>query len=148
MRLLFIFSALALTGCQSTDSGDGSALNSRSVTLPDGFVVTAEVAVTEPDMQRGLMYRTELPAGHGMLFAHGEPGRYPYWMANCKIPLDIIWMDISHRVVEISADTPPCPLGNRNCPTYGGHAVASFALELGAGEAAKHQVKVGSTIQF
>jgi uncharacterized membrane protein (UPF0127 family) len=148
MRLLLMFSALALTGCQSNESGGADALNTRGVTLPDGFKVTAEMAVNGPDMERGMMYRTELPAGHGMLFVHGQAGRYPYWMANCKIPLDIIWMDVSHRVVEISANTPPCPTGGKDCPTYGGHALASFALELGGGEAAKHQVTVGSTIQF
>jgi uncharacterized membrane protein (UPF0127 family) len=120
----------------------------RSVTLPDGFVVSAEVVMSAADMERGMMYRTELPGGHGMLFVHGQPGRYPYWMANCKIPLDIIWMDASHTVVEISPNTPPCPSGGKDCPTYGGHGVASFALELGGGEAAKHEVKVGSALQF
>ena len=148
MRRILIFSALALTGCQSSDTGSTTVLTSRGVTLPDGFPVTAEVVTSGPDMERGLMYRTELPAGHGMLFIHGQPSRYPYWMANCRIALDIIWMDLGRRVVEISANTPPCPSGGRDCPTYGGHAVASFALELGAGEAAKHQVTVGSTIQF
>ncbi len=99
-------------------------------------------------MQRGMMYRSELPAGRGMLFVHGESGRYPYWMANCRIPLDIIWMDGNHKVVEISANTPPCPSGRRDCPTYGGHASAIFVLELGGGEAARHRVTTSSTIQF
>lgn len=148
MRLFFISIAFILTACQSNDSGSASSLNTRSVTLPDGYQVIAELALTSSDMERGMMYRTELLAGHGMLFVHGEAGRYPYWMANCKIPLDIIWMDGSHRVVEISANTPPCPSGGKDCPTYGGHAVATFALELGAGEAARHQVTVGSSIQF
>ena len=152
MRLLLarfmIGGFLVLAGCQSSDSGGASTLDTRTVTLPDGYQVAAELAVTEPDMERGLMYRTELPPGHGMLFVHGQSGKYPYWMANCKIPLDIIWMDSNHRVVEISANTPPCPSGVKDCPTYGGHAIASWALELGAGEAAKHRVTVGSTIQF
>ena len=139
--------ALALAGCQSNDSAGVSSLNMRHVTLPDGFAVIAEVEVTEPDMMRGMMYRSELAAGHGMLFVHGQPGKYPYWMANCKIPLDIIWIDAGHKVVEISANTPPCPSG-KDCPTYGGNAVASWGLELGGGEAAKHQVTVGSAIQF
>jgi uncharacterized membrane protein (UPF0127 family) len=148
MRLFLIMSALILTSCQPGDSGDASSLNHRNVTLPDGYPVVAELAVTGADMEKGMMYRTELLPGHGMLFVHGEAGRYPYWMANCKIPLDIIWMDGSHRVVEISANTPPCPSGGKDCPTYGGHAMATFALELGGGEAAKHQVTVGSSIQF
>lgn len=148
MRLFLILGVLVLSGCQSNDSSGGNALNTRTVTLPDGFTVTAEVVVTSQDMERGMMYRSELPAGHGMLFVHGDPGHYPYWMANCKIPLDIIWMDVSHKVVEISANTPPCPSGGKDCPIYGGHAMSSFGLELGGGEAAKHQVTAGSTIQF
>ena len=143
-----MMSVLILKACQSGDSGGASSLNTRSVTLPDGFAVVAELTLTEADMERGMMYRTELLPGHGMLFVHGTPGRYPYWMANCKIPLDIIWMDGSHRVVEVSANTPPCPSGGKDCPTYGGHAMATFALELGGGEAARHGVTVGSTIQF
>jgi uncharacterized membrane protein (UPF0127 family) len=143
-----MFSALALTGCGPGETPAPSALTTRNVTLPDGFPVVAEMAVNGPDMERGMMYRTELLAGRGMLFVHGQPNRYPYWMANCKISLDIIWMDLSRKVVEISANTPPCPSGGRDCPTYGGHAIAAFALELGGGEAAKHQVIVGSTIQF
>ncbi len=148
MRLFLVLSAFLLTGCQSNDSGGSTALTNRTVTLPDGFQVNAEVEINAEDMERGMMYRTELPVGHGMLFVHGQAGRYPYWMANCKIPLDIIWMDANHKVVEISANTPPCPSGGKDCPTYGGHAVASFALELGAGEAGKHQVVVGSSIGF
>ncbi len=147
-RLLLIFGVLFLTACHSSDTGEPDALNTRTATLPDGFQVTAEMELTPADMERGMMYRTELRPGHGMVFVHGTPGRYPYWMANCKIPLDIIWMDQNHRVVEISPDTPPCPSGGNDCPTYGGHVPAAFAIELGAGEAAKHKVTVGSTIQF
>ena len=146
MRFLLLLAALALAACSSTDSG--SSLNNRKVTLPDGFVVDAELAVDRATMERGMMYRTELPAGHGMLFVHAFPGRYPYWMANCKIPLDIIWMDPDHKIVEVSPNTPPCPSGGNDCPQYGGHAESLFVLELGGGEAAKHNVVVGSKIQF
>ena len=137
-----------MSGCGSSDSGKAVLMNTRMVTLPDGFQVEAETVVSESDMERGMMYRTELASGRGMLFVHGQPGRYPYWMANCKIALDIIWIDSAHQVVEVSANTPPCPSGGRDCPTYGGHAVASYGLELGSGEAAKHGVVVGSEVKF
>jgi uncharacterized membrane protein (UPF0127 family) len=151
MRTLLILSVLAgvliLDACSSQESAT-TALNTRAVTLPDGFTVAAEVAVSGPAMEKGMMYRTELAAGSGMLFVHGQPGRYPYWMANCKIALDIIWMDAGHKVVEISANTPPCPAGGADCPTYGGHAVAMYGLEVAAGEASKHRVEVGSVLRF
>ena len=53
-----------------------------------------------------------------MLFIHDRPGRYPYWMYHCKIGLDIIWMDPNHRIVEMSADTPPCKGLAKSCPSY------------------------------
>lgn len=148
---IFALAAAALL-CGCGDSGSGANFDSsqqmRAVTLPDGAEVKAEVEISTADMAKGMMYRTSLPADHGMLFVHGGAGSYPYWMANCKIALDIIWMDSSHKVVEISAKTPPCPDGGSGCPNYGGHTTAQYVLELGAGEAARHQVKQGSILQF
>src|SRR5215472_2674604 len=146
MRTLISFLALAVcfsfTGCGSGDrvsvSADGIA--TREVTLPDGYRVVAEIKVTAADLTRGMMYRTELAPDHGMLFVHSVAKKYPYWMASCKIPLDIVWMNLQKEVVEISASTPPCPSGGQDCPTYGGNFDASWVLELGGGEAAKHKV--------
>jgi uncharacterized membrane protein (UPF0127 family) len=138
-------------GCGNSDKGAASldtGLNIRQVTLPDGANIDAEVKITAADMEKGMMYRTSLPADHGMLFIHGAPGNYPYWMANCNFPLDIIWMNSNHQVVEISAKTPPCPSGGSDCPNYGGHETAQFVLELGGGEAARHQIQTGSAIKF
>jgi len=125
-----------------------TADDTRNVTLPDGTAILAEVEIKPEDMARGMMYRDSVAPDHGMLFVHAEAGEYPYWMANCKFPLDIIWMDSDHKVVEISAKTPPCPQGGSDCPNYGGHAPAQFVLELGGGQAAQHAVTVGSAIKF
>jgi uncharacterized membrane protein (UPF0127 family) len=129
-------------------SNGGGQVTNREVTLPDGFKVNAELKVTAGEMARGMMYRESLEAGNGMLFVHAKPGQYGYWMANCKIPLDIIWMDSNHQVVEISANTPPCPSGGSGCPSFGGHFVSQYVLEIGANEAQKHGVREGVTLQF
>lgn len=150
MRLLLIATVLAsLTGCSS--SGDPVRdFNSRQVTLPNGKKITAEVMTNPTDMSRGMMFRESLPPDRGMLFIHSSPGKYPYWMYQVTIPLDIIWMDSSRRVVEISANTPPCgkPPSAKECPNYGGNQNALYVLELGGGEAAKNGVQVGSAIGF
>jgi len=122
--------------------------NTRAVTLPNGKVIKAELAVTREMMARGLMFRTSMPRDRGMLFMHETQGRWQYWMLNTKIPLDIIWMDDNHRVVEISADTPPCRTEGSKCPNYGGNADARYVLELNAGEAKRNDIRVGSTISF
>ena len=84
-----------------------------------------------------------------MLFFHPQPGKYKYWMYQVKIPLDIIWMDAGHKVVEISANTPPCPSKTAHeCPMFGGNEDAKYVLELAGGGAARNGVRVGSVIDF
>jgi uncharacterized membrane protein (UPF0127 family) len=123
-------------------------LNMRTVKLPDGTEIRAEVEINPVDMQRGMMFRDSIARGHGMLFIHDKPGLYPYWMFQVKIPLDMLWMDATHRIVEISADTPPCRTKASDCANYGGHHQAEFVLELGGGEARRLGLQVGQTLEF
>jgi uncharacterized membrane protein (UPF0127 family) len=118
------------------------------VMLPDGSTVHVELAKTEAERNFGLMERTSLPQGRGMLFVHDQPGRYAYWMYDCKIGLDIIWMDQAHRIVEMSPDTPPCKGKSDTCPNYGGHETSVYVLELPVGSIKAHQLAVGQTVNF
>ena len=139
--------ASALAGCgYSTDAT--TLLTTEDVQLPDGAHIRAEVKRTGSEKARGMMYRGSLPRDQGMLFLNARPERAAYWMANCRFALDIIWMDEGRRVVEISADTPPCPSGGNDCPSFGGHKPAQYVLELNGGEARKHGLRVGSSLNF
>jgi uncharacterized membrane protein (UPF0127 family) len=118
------------------------------VMLPDGSTVHVELAKTEAERNFGLMERTSLPQGRGMLFIHDQPGHYGYWMYDCKIGLDIIWMDQSHRIVEMSPNTPPCKGKSNTCPSYGGKETSIYVLELPVGSIKAHQLAVGQTVNF
>ncbi|HTX40880.1 MAG TPA: DUF192 domain-containing protein [Acidobacteriaceae bacterium] len=118
------------------------------VMLPDGSTVHVELATTQVQMEYGLMGRTNLPEGRGMLFVHQDTGEHPYWMYHCKIALDIVWMDAGHSIVEMSPNTPPCRGKAATCPNYGGHEPAKYVLELPAGSIARHHLQVGQTIDF
>ena len=118
------------------------------VMLPDGSTVHVELATTDAEREYGLMGRTSLPQGRGMLFIHDQPGRYSYWMYHCKIGLDIIWMDPNHRIVEISADTPPCKRLAKSCPSYGGHETSLYVLELPVGSIKVHHMAAGQVVNF
>jgi hypothetical protein len=120
----------------------------RTVAFPNGKQVRAESMLTEADRSRGMMFRNSIAPERGMLFFHEVLGKYKYWMYQCRIPLDIIWMDRDRRIVEISADTPPCTTEAGECPNYGGHYDALYVLELGGGMAAKYALKVGDTLRF
>jgi hypothetical protein len=118
------------------------------VMLPDGSTVHVELAKTEAERNYGLMDRTSLPPGRGMLFIHDHPGENGYWMYHCKIGLDIIWMDDSHRIVEMSPNTPPCKGKASTCPSYGGHATSIYVLELPVGSIKAHNLQAGQTVNF
>jgi uncharacterized membrane protein (UPF0127 family) len=80
-----------------------------------------------------------------MLFVFDEP-RYPsFYMLNTLIPLDIIFLDGSGRVVEIAADAEPCPA--EPCPHFSPRQPAAAVLELNGGAAALHAVEPGSFIE-
>lgn len=149
MRRLAILAAVSyaalLAGCSKKDAAEAGLTEVR---LPGGQVIHAEVMVQPADLMRGMMFRESLAPDRGMLFVHGKPGRYPYWMFQCLIPLDIIWMDASKRIVEISAETPPCKGDEASCPTYGGNHDAQFVLELAGGMAKKYGLQPGAAIAF
>jgi uncharacterized protein len=117
------------------------------VMLPDGSTVHVELATTPAEQAYGLMGRTNLPEGRGMLFIE-EPGLHKYWMYHCKIALDIVWMDSTHRIVEMSPNTPPCKGKSTTCPNYGGNETSQYVLELPAGSIKKHSLAIGEQIQF
>ena len=140
--------ALVGAGCGGPETEGPEVLGTRKVTLPGGQTIRAEVEMDAVDMQKGMMFRDSLARGRGMLFIHQTPGLYPYWMYQTRIPLDIVWMDPSHRIVEISPDTPPCKTKASLCARYGGHQTAQFVLELGDGEARRLGLSLGQTLEF
>ena len=140
--------ALCACGCGSKETSTVDDLNTRIVTLPAGQQIRAEVLTNGEDMARGMMFRDSLAPDRCMLFIHVHPGIYGYWMYQVRIPLDIIWMDSDHRIVEISPDTPPCKTKASECPTYGGHRDARYVLELAGGMGKKYGLKLGDRIEF
>ena len=116
------------------------------IVLPDGFVVSLEIAADDEMRAQGLMYRDHIDPGKGMLFVFPRDDVFSFWMKNTRIPLDMIWIDANRRVVGLIPNVPPCRVPD--CPSYGPGVVARYVLELGAGEAAKHGLKVGDALQF
>lgn len=91
----------------------------------------AEVASTETQRAKGLMFRENLPKDKAMLFVFLEKGVYNFWMKNCKIPLDIIFLDENKRVVAIKENCQPC--GKEDCPSIQPGVLAKYVLEISAG---------------
>ncbi|MBS0194660.1 MAG: DUF192 domain-containing protein [Proteobacteria bacterium] len=112
-----------------------------------GHRYTVEIAQTNAQRARGLMFRDHLAPGHGMLFIHEGQGPLAYWMKNTHIPLDIFYFDAQRKLVSVSKNTPPCDLGDA-CPPYRSDAPAMYVLELNAGVADKIHAKTGDALTF
>ena len=105
----FLLAALVafLTACgSSTDIRDFSL---REVKLPSGKDIKAEDLRTPTLMARGAMFRESLPPDRGLLYAYARPGRYSFWMYQTKMPLDTVWMNSAHTVIEVVSKMPPLP---------------------------------------
>jgi len=140
MRLAatFFATSLLLAGCANA-KGPWVELGGQRYAI--------EVADDDAERARGLMFRDQLAADHGMLFIHDREEPQAYWMKNTRIPLDILYFDDNRRLVSQQRDVPPCSLGD-NCPPYPSDAPARYVLELNAGEAARLKLEPGSELRF
>ena len=136
-------------GAPSTGQEEPAArrlLEPPKAVLPDGFAVRLELALTPEERARGLMFRPSLQPDHGMLFLFDRPARWPFWMKDTWIALDLVFLDAHGTVTEVIPDVPPCRA--EPCPQYVPEKDASAVLELPAGTAAAHGVVPGAAITF
>jgi uncharacterized membrane protein (UPF0127 family) len=149
-RLILFLAFCAVSAChgapKSADAVTPSTAAGPRVVLPSGAVYAVELARTPEEQAQGLMFRESLPERTGMLFLFSDAAPHQFWMKNTMIPLDIVWLDGSGRVVFVSANTPPCRADP--CPNYGPEVPAPTVLEIAGGMAAKEKVTVGSRITF
>lgn len=116
------------------------------VFFPDGSAITVELAMTDEERARGLMFRERIRPDEGMLFVFDEEELHSFWMKNTLVPLDILWLGRDRRIVHIASDVPPCKADP--CPTYGPAVPAAYVLELKAGEALARGIKLGDRLDF
>ncbi|MCA8888630.1 MAG: DUF192 domain-containing protein [Parvularculaceae bacterium] len=117
-RRIAILAVLALfasaASCSPTDSSAVSALETLEITSGHR-VHTFMVEYADDDDERriGLMYRSSMPADHGMLFNFGpKPQPVSMWMKNTLIPLDMAFIAADGRIVRIAENTTPRSLAS------------------------------------
>ena len=142
---LLLFVLLASCGPKPTSVED---FYTSDITLPGGQVIKTEFVYDTVGALRGMQFRSSIAPDHGMLYGHKTPGKYSYWMYQTLVPLDMIWMDPDHKVVEIVENADPCKTAASQCPHYGGNKVAQYVLQLGGGMVKKYGVKVGDDISW
>lgn len=105
-----------------------------------------ETAYTSEKQALGLMFRESIPDDFGMLFIYHDDDFRSYWMKNCKVALDIIFLDQDKQVINIFMAVPPCI--NEPCPSYVSGRPARYVLELRAFRSKELDIKPGDPVFF
>lgn len=116
-----------------------------SLAVPSGHELRVEIARTGEQRTKGLSGRSQIGAD-GLLLLWSDAGEHPIWMAGMRFPLDLVWLDVDHRVVAIESDAQPCT--GTPCPLFRPPSASrSIAvLELPAGYAARYLIAVGTAV--
>ncbi len=118
----------------------------ETVIRVDAARFQVEIAATEVERERGLMFRTQLPPDHGMLFIQPEAAPTAFWMKNTYIPLDILYFDSAGRLVELHSNVPPCT--TPACPVIASAVVVKYILEINGGSAHRLGLEPGAQLHL
>lgn len=134
-----------LAACRHAPDGPRVVLQPPSGGAP--AAVAVEVADEPHEMERGLMWRSELADGTGMLFVFPDDQDHVFWMKNTLIPLDMIFIardaPDQGRVVGVRANTTPL-----STAPEGVDAPSRWVLEVPGGWSARHGIGAGARVTF
>lgn len=100
MPFMVIF--ILFAACNSGQGTDRPNPKLKTVDLTIGNAkIKAEVALTEGERNRGLMYRSSLKDGEGMLFVFESDQKLAFWMKNTKLPLSLAYILSDGTIVQI-----------------------------------------------
>lgn len=142
---------LALPGCEQAEKD----LDADTVGVKiSGRTFFLELADDEASRVRGLSHREHLDPDGGMLFVFPRSDNRYFVMRHCVIPIDIIFLDGSGRVVAMHEMTIEEPKGENESDAqyesrlkrYPSRFSAQFAIELAGGTLKTLQVKEGDVI--
>lgn len=112
------------------------------VTSTGSHEFLVEMARTEAQREHGLMFRRSMPPERGMLFGFESERPVMMWMKNTYLPLDMIFIGKSGKVVGLAENTEP--LSEKIIPSG---APAFSVLEVNAGVAARIGLKIGDLVR-
>jgi len=102
-----------------------------------------EIAGTPMDIEIGLMHRKYMSKDRGMLFQMGTPMReLRFWMKNTLIPLDMLFVDMEGKIVNIHHKAVPqslTPIPSK-FPVKG-------VIELNGGRAEEVGIRIGDYVR-
>jgi len=141
-ELRWIAALAALLGMLAQSAPARAAEEMLEIVTASGVhVFTVEVARTDEERAKGLMFRKELPEGRGMLFDFKPDQHVSMWMRNTYIPLDMLFINGDGTIRRIAENT--VPLSEKTIPSGG---PVRGVLEVIGGTAKKLGIKPGDKV--
>jgi len=136
--LVVVFASLFSPGAPQSDDGYFT-IPIRS--LRDSGSETSlrvQLATNDEERKTGLMYRTSLPPGTGMLFLYEQPHKRGLWMKNCDVKLDAGWFTGDGVLSQVVTLEPEDLV-----PKFSERSDIPMALETDQGFFASHGLQPG-----
>ena len=153
--------SVAMVRCSNTPSDGAQPPTKKPAVKTEKVVISGEtfdleLSLDDQAREKGLMHRDSIPDHGGMLFVFPDSKVrvQSFWMANCLVDMDIIYLDRRGTVTAVHRMKvePPQKPGEskddyeRRLPRYPSAYPAQFAIELKAGSLDRLNVKVDQRI--
>lgn len=108
-------------------------------------IVSIDIEIADDDNKRevGLMGRPVMDEHQGMLFVFEQEYMASFWMKNCILSLDMIFVNKLGEIVTICKNTTPF-----SEQAYSATAMTLLVLEVNAGFTDKYVIKEGDRISW
>ncbi len=154
----FLFVMLVAPGAIGQDDKEADAKKK----IPKEEVVIGqetfklEVAADEKSRAKGLMNREKIDDDGGMIFIYKRVQVRSFWMKNCLVDIDLLYLDGRGRIVSMHKMKKEPARGEnesafdyeRRLKRYPSRRSAQFIIELKAGSIDRLKAKVGETIEL
>jgi uncharacterized membrane protein (UPF0127 family) len=141
--LLVLCAAAVVFGCSTASSLPVVEVEIVSSNGKPLGVFSVEVASTDDERAKGLMFRRELGPTKGMLFLFPRERKLSFWMKNTLIPLDIIFVSPDWRVVGIVENATPLSEESR-----GVDQLSQYVLEFVGGTSHRAGISEGARVRI
>ena len=143
-RSALLFIILALIAAPLAGRAPAAEKGTLEIATKSGVRTFAvELAVTDEERAKGLMFRKQVPEGYGMLFDFKQDQMVQMWMKNTFVSLDMIFIRNDGRIARIADSTK---VQSEDIIASGQPVRA--VLEVVAGTAKKYGIAPGDKVAY
>ena len=154
-RLVVVIALLLPAAAGPTTAPDDSRTVREKVVIA-GETFRLELAVTEKSRARGLGGRTKIDDDGGMLFVFRDTRLRTFWMKDCLVDIDTMFLDDRGRITAVHkmkkqpprADGESVTAYERRLKHYPSRRPTRFVIELKPGSIDRLKITAGQKIKL